>query len=73
MSTEVITQKEIKPILLYLANLLHPSNNLVNSRLKKHKELENRTVPIKQSCKPSQHPSLMWEKCRFGVVWSRFR
>lgn len=31
MSTEVITQKEIKPILLCLASLLQPLNKLVNS------------------------------------------
>lgn len=41
--------------------------------LENHKELENRTVPIRQSCKPSQHPSLIWEKCWFRVIWSRFR
>lgn len=31
MSKEVIALKEIKPILLCLASLLHPWNNLVNS------------------------------------------
>lgn len=57
-----------------LASLLHPLNKLVISWLeKKHKELEDRTAPIKQSYNPSQHPLFIWGKCWFGVIWSRFR
>lgn len=54
MSTEVITRKEIKPTVLYLARILHPLNKLVISWLKKaHKELEDRTASTKQSYNPS--------------------
>lgn len=41
--------------------------------LKNHKELQDRAVPIKQSCKPSQPFTHLGKKYWFGVIWSRFR
>lgn len=59
MRTEVITQKESKPSMLCLAGIPHPLKELVICWWKENKELEDKTVTIKQSYNLSQHPCLI--------------